>query len=54
MRTGETFLIPDPHLRLDQLEHVQAEVAALLAPPPSPAPQQETVSEPQSKGGETN
>jgi len=37
MRTGETLLIPDPRLRLDQLEHVQAEVAALLAPPAPPA-----------------
>jgi hypothetical protein len=36
MGTGETFLIPDPRLRLDQLEHVQAEVVALLAPPAAP------------------
>jgi hypothetical protein len=28
--TGETFLIPDPRLRLDELEHVEREVAALL------------------------
>ena len=46
MRTGETFLIPDPHLRLDQLEHVQAEVAALLAPPPAHAPQDQPPAEP--------
>ncbi len=32
-RTGETFLVPDPRLRLDQLEAVQAEVVALLTPP---------------------
>jgi|SRR5579862_7223988 len=31
-RTGETFTLPDPHLRLDQLTHVQEEVAALLSP----------------------
>src|SRR5258708_7689060 len=31
-RTGESFTLPDPHLRLDQLEHVQEEVAALLQP----------------------
>ena len=30
--TGESFTIPDPHLRLDQLEQVQQEVAALLHP----------------------
>jgi len=37
-RTGETFLVPDPRLRLDQLEAVQAEVSALLAPPPPLTP----------------
>lgn len=31
-KTGEVFLIPDPQLRLDQLEQVQLEVAALLSP----------------------
>jgi len=31
-RTGESFTIPDPELRLDQLAHVQEEVAALLHP----------------------
>lgn len=30
-KTGEVFLIPDPQLRLDQLEAVQNEVANLLA-----------------------
>ena len=29
-KTGETFLIPDPRLLLDQLEHVQQEVVAML------------------------
>jgi hypothetical protein len=29
-KTGETFLISDPRLRLDQLESVQQEVAAML------------------------
>jgi len=28
--TGETFLIPEPRLRLDQLEDVQADVIAML------------------------
>ena len=31
VETGETFTIADPHLRLDQLEQVQQDVAALLA-----------------------
>jgi hypothetical protein len=29
-RSGETFTLPDPHLRLDQLENVQRQVAELL------------------------
>jgi hypothetical protein len=29
-KTGEVFVIPDPQLRLDQIEQVQNEVAALL------------------------
>ena len=29
-KTGESFLITDPHLRLDELEHVQSEVAEML------------------------
>jgi len=45
-KTGETFLIPDPKLRLDQLEVVQQEVIAMLggpmkkgdAAPATPAP----------------
>ncbi len=31
-QTGEVFVIPDPGLRLDQLEQVQQEVASLLSP----------------------
>jgi hypothetical protein len=31
VRTGEAFLIPDPRLRLDQLESVQQEIYSLLA-----------------------
>ena len=31
-KTGEVFVIPDPELRLDQIEQVQAEVASLLGP----------------------
>ena len=44
-RTGETFLVPDPRLRLDQLEAVQTEVAALLAPPPAPTPVEQVLAE---------
>ena len=44
-RTGDSFTIPDPHLRLDQLAHVQEEVAALLAPTPDGA-KAEPVTEP--------
>ena len=31
-KTGEVFVIPDPGLRLDQIEQVQQEVSALLGP----------------------
>jgi hypothetical protein len=31
-KTGEVFVIPDPQLRLDQIEQVQLEVSALLSP----------------------
>ena len=31
-KTGEIFVIPDPQLRLDQIEQVRAEVSALLGP----------------------
>ncbi len=30
--TGESFTVPDPHLRLDQLEDVQTHIAELLSP----------------------
>lgn len=33
-KTGETFLIPDPRLRLDELEHVQVEVITMLGGKP--------------------
>ena len=29
-KTGDVFIVPDVHLRLDQLEHVQSEVSRLL------------------------
>jgi hypothetical protein len=32
-QTGESFTVPDPHLRLDQLEEVQKQVADILQPP---------------------
>jgi hypothetical protein len=32
-KTGETFTLEDPHLRLDQLSEVQKRVAVLLQPP---------------------
>jgi hypothetical protein len=31
-KTGEVFVVPDPQLRLDQIEQVQVEVSALLGP----------------------
>ncbi|MBO7434381.1 hypothetical protein J6U76_00090 [bacterium] len=37
-KTGETFLIPDPNLRLADLEPVQLQVLSLLSAPPNPAP----------------
>ncbi len=36
-KTGESFTIPDPHLRLDQLAEVQQQVGQLLSPPPATA-----------------
>ncbi len=36
-KTGETFLIPDPGLRLDQLEHVQIEVVEMLGGKKTPS-----------------
>ena len=42
VKTGEVFIVPDPELRLDQVEQVQMQVAGLLgAPAPNvPAPVQ--------------
>lgn len=36
--TGESYTLPDPHLRLDQLEEVQRQVAELLSPAATPHP----------------
>ena len=38
VKTGEVFIIPDPQLRLDQVEELQAQVANLLGAPVAPAP----------------
>ena len=44
-KTGDTFIITDPQHRLDQIEHVQTEVMAMLSAPtvapatPAPATQ---------------
>jgi len=35
-KTGDTFIITDPQLHLDQIEHVQVEVMAMLSPPAVP------------------
>lgn len=45
-KTGEVFVIPDPELKLDELEQVQMEVVGLLSPSnntpaPEPAPAEE-------------
>jgi hypothetical protein len=59
-KSGETFLIPDPHLRLDELEPVQRQVIDMLGggkseePPaqePEPAPPAaDTATQPPPKG----
>ncbi|MBI2438602.1 MAG: hypothetical protein HYV36_07315 [Lentisphaerae bacterium] len=36
-QTGDSFIITDPQLRLDQVKQVQTEVMALLAAPAVPA-----------------
>ena len=45
-KTGETFVIPDPRLRLDELDHVQAEVVGMLGEkkkaPPAEEPTEPT------------
>ena len=36
VKTGEVFVVPDPQLRLDQVEQIQIQVAGLLGSPPAP------------------
>jgi hypothetical protein len=36
VKTGEVFVVPDPQLRLDQVEQIQTQVAGLLGAPPAP------------------
>ena len=38
VKTGEVFVVPDPQLRLDQVEQVQMQVAGLLGAPAPNAP----------------
>ncbi len=38
VKTGEVFVVPDPQLRLDQVEQVQLQVAGLLGAPAPNAP----------------
>ena len=38
VKSGEVFVIPDPQLRLDQVEQVQMQVASLLGAPAQNAP----------------
>ena len=45
-KTGESFTIEDPRLRLDQLIAVQKRVSALLGPRPDAAPVAETAATP--------
>jgi hypothetical protein len=40
-RTGESFTIPDPRLRLDQLQSIQQQVIALLSPEEEKKPEGE-------------
>ena len=53
-KSGEVFVIPDPELKLDEIEHVQIEVASLLSPPTPvppveepPAPEEPTEASPE-------
>jgi hypothetical protein len=52
-KSGEVFVIPDPELRLDEIEQVQSQVAGLLSPAPVPqameAAEQTAESEPSEK-----
>jgi len=49
--TGETFIITDPRLRLDDLEQVQTEVVALLGGAPAQTPPTEAAGESEGSGG---
>lgn len=54
-KTGDLFTITDPNLRLDQLEQVQRDVAALLEHglnPPAPVPAAETTTSEQGEAAE--
>jgi hypothetical protein len=52
-KTGEVFVIPDPQLRLDQVEQVQMQVADLLGAPGPAAPAPEPPAEPAPAPAET-
>lgn len=41
-KSGEVFVIPDPELKLDEIEQVQMEVASLLSPSATPVAVAET------------
>ena len=45
-KTGEIFVVPDPGLRLDELEQVQQEVITLLGGPASGQPGNERANQP--------
>lgn len=51
-KTGEVFIIPDPQLRLDQVEQVQMQVAGLLGAPVPGTPAPESPAEPASSQAE--
>ena len=54
-KTGETFFVPDPELRLDELEHVQAEVMTLLGlQPDDDKPDQKEVAEASAQPADTD
>lgn len=50
-KTGESFLVTDPHLRLNELEHVQTEVAELLGGGRRPGASEHESSEPTVESG---
>ncbi len=54
-KTGESFIVTDPELKLDELEHVQEEVVVLLGGQPRNAvPEPETPTEPAESTVETD